>query len=104
MPKKLRRPSEWALHVQHPAVTFPSLSHIQILYVVFHIHMSMGGRRRSCSSASSSRILRTAAEVVAERLSGGSALSMCPSALMHDLRKDVLRLSCLIFIIKCRCL
>lgn len=43
-------------------------------------------------------------EAVAERLSDGSAQSMCPSAPTHDRRTDVRRLSCLIFIIKCRCL
>lgn len=75
----------------------------QILYVVCHIHRNARRwrrRRRCCSMASSCAVQPQQRDC----LSDGGALSMCPSAPTHDRRKDVLRLSPLIFIIKCRCL
>lgn len=43
VPKKPRRPSEQQrththTHIQSPTVTLSSLSHIQILYIICHIH------------------------------------------------------------------
>lgn len=73
---------------------FPSLSHTQILYIVCHIHINEHGWPTALllQREQLQNIKNCAA--AADRLSDGSALSMCPSALTHDRRKDVLRLSC----------